>query len=243
MLRSPRRHPSSLAASCRRLVTVLTALAWLGGCAPRADAVVRTAGSPEPVDPGPSSVEGEIGGMDEYAMVETFNQLQNELARCVEQGSARIDRLGGQAKVALRVRRDGSTRWAYLQESTLGDRETERCVLDLVRRQRWPRPLSGEGLAETNFEVEPREEPPELDPRRLGRGVSHARSDSRRCRRGVRGAFRATVYLTRDGRVMSAGVAPPSEEGESVADCVVEAIENTRFGKVGHKIAKVSFEL
>lgn len=243
---SPRRSRGG--ASFRGLWITALVGAALGsatlGCAPSSDRMAaHVDGVVERIDPGPSSFEAEIGGMDEYAVNEAFNALAPDFARCVARGSEELATLGGHAEIALRVRRDGRIRWAYLRDSTLGDRDTERCVLDLVRSTRWPRPLSGEGLADSSFDVEPRTEPAVVDARRVGRGVVRARNQTDGCRRGVRGTFRATVHLADDGRVVAAGVAPPSEEGESVADCVAESIEGMYFGFRRRGGAKASFEL
>lgn len=235
--------PSIITRSARWPMACLLAVG-LSACA--AGSQVSSAqleGAVERIDSGPSLYEAEIGGMDEYAMTEAFNALSPEFARCVERRSGQLAGLGGRVHIALRVKRDGRTRWAYLKESTLGDRKAERCVLRLVRRATWPRPLSGEGLADTSFEVEPRTEPAVVDARRVGRGVVRARHQSYGCRKGVAGTFRATVYLGEDGRVMSAGVAPPSEEGESVADCVADSLEGLYFGFKSPNGAKTSFEL
>ncbi|MBW2525575.1 MAG: hypothetical protein JRI23_15435 [Deltaproteobacteria bacterium] len=218
----------------------------LGGfaCAPAtAGKSANLGGTVERIDPGPSHFEAEIGGMDEYATNEAFNALAPQFARCVEQRSDHLATFGGHAHIAMRVKRDGRTRWAYLKDSTLGDRQTERCVLSLVRQATWPRPLSGEGLADSTFEVEPRKEPNVLDSSRAGRGVVRARNHASSCRKGVQGTFRATVYLDEKGRVLSAGVAPPSEEAESVADCVAESLEGLYFGFKGNPGAKATFDL
>ena len=222
----------------------MTLMMASAGCAPgSAGLAAELDGTAERIDPGPSHVEAEIGGMDEFATNEAFNALAPDFARCVERGSAELDTFGGHAHIALRVKRDGQIRWAYLKDSTLGDRETERCVLGLVRQTTWPRPLSGEGLADSTFDVEPRKEPSLVDARRVGRGVLRARNQASQCRHGVPGTFRATVYLGKDGRVLSAGVAPPSEAGETVADCVAESLEGLPFGYTSARGAKTSFEL
>jgi hypothetical protein len=58
----------------------------------------------------------------------------------------------------------------------------------------------------------------------------------------VPGSFVATVYLRPDGRVVTAGVAVPSEKGEDVADCMVEAVRKVRF-RGDRRTAKLSFEI
>src|SRR5262245_50274399 len=100
---------------------------------PRRPVVAAPAPTTEAIDPGPTSMEAEIGGMNEDAMDDAFNALGSPLQRCLEDGLSRVNELGGHFKLSLRIDRQGSTKWVYLSESTLGDRETEKCVLDLAR--------------------------------------------------------------------------------------------------------------
>jgi hypothetical protein len=195
---------------------------------------------PEKVDTGPSSMEAEIGGLDEYAMDKAFASL--DVSHCIEPRAAELDQLGGELHLKLRIDRRGSTRWAYLSRSTLGDRAAEKCVLDLARAKSWPKPLSGEGLAEKDLVVDPRAEPIALEERGARVPIAQARTEAAKCKRGVPGSFLATVYVQPDGRVATAGVSVPSEKGEDVADCVVEALRKVRF-RAAPKATKLSFEI
>jgi len=195
---------------------------------------------PEKIDTGPTSMEGEIGGMNEEAMDNAFASLG--VAQCIERGSEKIDALGGEFKLKLRIDKKGSARWAYLAESTLGDRDTEKCLIDLARAKNWPKPVGGDGLAEKTYAIDPPTQPLTLDEKRVRGEIARARAETAKCRRGVDGSFVATVYVKPDGHVESAGVAVPSEKGEDVADCVVEALMKVRF-RAPTKPAKVSFEL
>jgi hypothetical protein len=223
------------------------ALSFAAGCAsappPRSAVVVAAPLEVEKVDPGPTYMESEIGGLNEEAMDLAFASLERPLMRCLEGGSERVEGLGGHFKLSLRVDKGGSTRWVYLSESTLGDRDTEKCVLDLARTKSWPRPLGGEGLAEKSFDIDARSEPVSWEARRAQRALNHVHGEVARCRKGIPGSFVATVYVSPDGRVLTAGLATPSERGEEAADCVVEAVRRMRFGSHGDKAAKVSFAL
>jgi hypothetical protein len=213
------------------------------GCAaapPPPPVIVDAAPVPEKVDTGPTSMESEIGGLNEEAMDKAFASL--DVNHCIEQHGDKLETLGGELKLKLRIDRRGSARWVYLSQSTLGDRDAEKCVLDLVRAKSWPRPLGGEGLAEKAFVIDPRTEPATLEERRTLVQVAQARTEAGKCRHGVAGSFFATVYLQPDGRVVTAGVAVPSEKGEDVADCVVEALRKVRF-RGAPKLAKLSFEI
>lgn len=214
------------------------------GCAaapPRAQ-VTEAAPVVEKVDTGATFYESEIGGMNEYAVDDAFKTLSGPITRCLETGTSRVEALGGSFTVSFRVDRKGGTRWAYMKSSTLGDRATESCVLEIVRRETWPKPLSGEGLAQKTFEIEPSAAPHVVDEKRVRGVVKMAQKKTASCRKGVQGAFLATAYLEPNGRVRAVGVAPPDEKGESVVDCVVDEIHKLKFSGTG-KLAKVSFEI
>jgi hypothetical protein len=197
----------------------------------------------EKVDTGPTSMESEIGGLNEEAMDHAFASL--DVTGCVAPRIEQLDQLGGELKLKVRIDRKGSTRWAYLSRSTLGDRDAEKCVLDLVKAKSWPKPLGGEGLAEKEFVVDARTEPGTLDEHRAVAQLARARADAAKCRNGIRGSFFATVYVQPDGKVANAGVSVPSEQGEDVADCMVEVLRKARFqgGPKPAKLSKLSFEI
>jgi hypothetical protein len=192
---------------------------------------------PEKIDTGPTSMESETGGLNEEAVEKAFASL--DVNRCIEQ---RGETFGGKLKLKLRIDRRGGARWAYVSGSNLGDRDAEKCVLDLARAKSWPKPLGGDGIAEGEIIIKPHAEPATADERRTLTQIAHARTEADKCRRGVAGSFFATVYLEPDGSVATAGVSVPSEKGEEVADCVVEAVRKVRFQRAP-KAAKLSFEI
>lgn len=196
---------------------------------------------PEKIDTGPTAMESEIGGLNDEAVEKAFSSLN--LEGCVGRGVQKVEQLGGNLKLKIRIDRKGHARWVYLSESTLGDRDTEKCLLDLARAKTWPKPLGGEGMAEKNYEVEPRVKPFRMDEKRLVTPIARARSEAAKCRRGVTGSFSATVYLKPSGAVVAAGLAVPSDKGEAVADCMVEALRKVRFHAGMPKASKLSFAI
>lgn len=188
-------------------------------------------------------MESEIGGMNEEDINRAFNSLGPAIQACIETGSGRVKPLGGHVTIALRIGRDGAPKWAYLKESTLGDRETEKCLLDAARAKTWPKPLGGDGLAEKSFDLEPRTQPLPLEEERVKKSIALVRKESAKCRQGVRGTFTATAYIRTNGQVLAAGVTPPDEKGEDAVDCFVDIIKRVKFASPGNRIAKLSFEL
>jgi hypothetical protein len=189
--------------------------------------------------------ESEIGGLSEYDVERQFRALRPRVIDCVRSAASRLEVIGGSASVRLRVDRKGKVVWAYLSDTDLGDREAERCVLELVKRRPWPRPKGGEGLAEMSFDVEPIEAPEALPERGSTLLAKRADAATRKCRRGIQGDFVATAYVGPDGRVAAAGVAPPDENGELASDCISEALRELRLTQRGRAqtASKVSFSL
>lgn len=194
----------------------------------------------EAIDRGPTSYEGDVGGLSEEDVDARFVALKPAIDACLFAGTVRNETFGGRFVVSLRIDRAGGVRHAHLSESTLGDREAERCVLDVVRGVSWPKPLSGEGLASKSFEVDPATPPAELRAERFALAVRAAAQRALRCSDG---GFVATAYVSPGGAVASAGVATRDPESEADADCVVEAIRSVRFGSGRGRVGKVVFEL
>jgi hypothetical protein len=197
------------------------------------------------VDRGPASYEAEIGGLSHDDVAKQFDELRPELMDCVAHATTQLSAIGGRVSLRMRVGRDGSLRWAYLSDSTLGNRDAERCVLDTVKSQTWPKPLSGDGLAEMGFEVDPADPPAALPSSKRTLLEKRAGKATRSCREGIRGGFRATVYLARSGKLLSAGVTPPDQRGETASDCIADALRGLRVGRLAAKerASKVSFDI
>jgi hypothetical protein len=79
--------------------------------------------------------------------------------------------------------------------------------------------------------------------KRMTADLARARAAASRCRHGVPVSFFATVHVRPDGHVSVAGVAVPSERGEDIADCVVDALRERRLRPSAPRSAKVSFEI
>jgi hypothetical protein len=195
---------------------------------------------------GPASAESEIGGLSLEDIERELQKLEPRFSSCVRRATDGASFIGGSFSLRLRLDRRGNVRWAYLADNTLGDREAERCVLAVAKGRTWPRPLSGEGLAETSFVVEPGDEPAAM-PSGLGTALRRRASAlTRRCRAGLSGTFRATAYFGPSGDLLSVGVSPPDEAGEVASDCIAEALGGLRAPRLGRNVepaAKVTFRL
>lgn len=209
----------------------------------------RTADDPvetEREQRGGPSVSSEIGGLNEEKVNATFESSLKGLERCLHQGASRVEFLGGSVSFFVKIDMEGKVDGAYLEKSTLGDRDTEKCMLGALRSKKWPKPIGGEhGLARKSFEFDPPNDvraPAEYDPDHLSKGLDKIAGKLGSCK-SAQGAYEATMYIGTDGSVLSASVTPPSEDGEGSIDCLVSTLKDASFPSPGSWPAKVTFPL
>jgi hypothetical protein len=189
----------------------------------------------------------EIGGMNEDAVEETFSSSLGGLERCLSRGAERVEFLSGSVSFFLKINTSGKIASAYLERSTLGDRATEKCMLNSLRSKSWPKPVGGDhGLARKSFDFDPPNDvrpPTEWSGSDAEPGLAKIRADVSECKDGHSGAFEATLYVGTEGEVLAAGVTPPDESAEEAVDCLVQALQAARFPSPGSWPAKVTVSL
>jgi len=193
-------------------------------------------------------VESEVGALDERKVKETFERVSPKLIACFHKGAEKIPFLAGEVRFLIRVAPDGRARWAYPKDSTLGDRDTEQCMLSELKAATWPKPVGGqEGLAENGFSFDPGdgERPPVAwSPEQLGKPLEQARAALSRCRTGAgTGPLKVTLYVQTDGRPISVGASASDEKAESAISCVVDTLKAVKFPSPGSYASKVTLQI
>lgn len=202
--------------------------------------------TPEPTRKRPvPMIESEIGALDATKVQAVFDQSAPALKDCYAKGVGRIAFLAGDIKLAVRVAEDGSTKAAFVKESTLGDRTTEACMIGVLKRQTWPKPQGGkEGTAETTFGFDPGDEerpPVEWSEGRMGSGFDKARPALAKCRAAAgAGPMKVTLYVETDGKAMGVGVSGADAKSEDAASCMVDLLMGVKFASPGSYAAKVT---
>lgn len=191
------------------------------------------------------SVSSDIGGMNEEAVDQAFNSSVGGLQRCLDAGSKRVEFLGGSVSFFLKINLEGKVDHAHLERSTLGDRTTEKCMIDALSKRSWPKPVGGEhGLARKSFEFDPPNDvrpPTEWSSDEAEKGLQKVGGKLHEC--SDRKGFEATLYVGTDGGVLAAGATPPDEDGEEAVDCIVETLKGASFPSPGSWPAKVTVSL
>jgi hypothetical protein len=217
-----------------------------GGSEPPPKAPEPTA-EPEEDKPSNVSMSAEIGGLNEDKVDRTFQSALSDFQRCIDDGAKRVEFLGGSVSFFVQINTHGKVDGAHLEKSTIGDRDTEKCMLDTLRSKRWPKPVGGQhGLARKSFDFDPPNDvraPTAWDGDRVSDGIAKLSKKLSACKQGTSGSFEATLYVGTDGSVMAASVTPPDEAGESNVDCLVSTLKGASLPSPGSWPAKVTFSL
>jgi len=192
------------------------------------------------------TMSSEIGGLNQEAVDKVFAKASDDLTRCLDDGAKRVEFLGGDVAFVVKIGPDGHVNHAHLEESTIGDRATEVCMLDALKRRSWPKPVGGEtGIAQKPFSFDmPNDVRPPTDwtADSIEEALGKLAPKLDECKSGS-GSFSITMYVDTDGSVMSAGIAHTEDKGESAADCILDVLKTASYPSPGSWPAKVTFSL
>lgn len=242
----------------RRLSLSLISIAIIGcGAAAPEPRTAEALVAPTIVDrsvPGAARVDATGAGMGVSGLRGTLSPHEarnallprwSELTRCFARGSMGFEHLGGQLRMFIRVTGSGRVVSAHPEDSTVGDRDVERCVRRVILSTRFPRTHGG-GEAEVHYalSVDPPEsvrEPTTWSPERVARVVRRRGARARSaCNAGS--TIQVTAYVSRRGRVLRAGAASVEEADDETLDCIASRVRRWRMPS-GRRISKVTFEL
>lgn len=230
------------------VVAVVLGLPACGGSEPSAKTVdtPQTEEDDRPQGPVPS-VSGEVGALDQGKVDKAFETSVKELSRCLESGAKRVEFLGGGVAFYVKIDARGSMVHAHLEQTSVGDRETEKCMLDVLAKRDWPAPVGGEmGFARKSFDFDPPNDvrpPTEWSPDRVQDAVADKSKDIKKCKGNASGTYNVTMYVDTKGHALAVGIAPPDEQGESAVDCLVDVLKSASYPSPGSWPAKVAFTL
>ncbi|HEU5077164.1 MAG TPA: AgmX/PglI C-terminal domain-containing protein, partial [Polyangiaceae bacterium] len=157
--------------------------------------------TPEQSGSGPS-MSSEIGGLNQEAVDKVFSSVSSELTRCLGDGAERVEFLGGDVEFLVKIGSDGRVSHAHLEASTLGDRATEVCMIDALKRRSWPKPVGGDlGIAQKPFSFDMAKDvrpPTEWSADSIEEALGELAPKIDDCKAGG-GSFSITMYVDTDG--------------------------------------------
>ena len=232
---------------------------------------------PPPTDNAPAQAQQpqlqmtqEMGSIDPRETQQAFDALGSKMNACYQQGLQRIEYLSGDAKFFVRIGQDGHAKWAYLEDSTIGDADTEKCLVDVLMNASWPKPQGGEAEARNSIGFDAPGDvraPTSWSSDKLAEQLGKHDRDFRKCKGKTSGTFHVTAYIVKDdekpkhpppphhashapkgeptehGKIQAIGVVPPGRDGADKVDCMLDVIKSMTLPSPGSYAAKVSFIL
>jgi len=193
-------------------------------------------------------IEGLMGTISADMVERGIEPRMGRFLRCFQERYGSLEVLGGRFEMAFRIHVDGTVRWVYPSDSTIGDRETERCLLHVASGIHFHRPRGGEAEFSYPLSLDTAEDvrpPLHWDAARVGEALTEggpALLSS--CRPpGSRAMYRVTAYIMPGGAVQAAGAATDDAEAVDSLDCVAQAVRGWSMPDPGSYPAKVHFEV
>ncbi len=222
-----------------------TSAASSGGSRPTA----VTAGNRCPAVTGGGMVlEGQLGTLRAAEVSATVNPTLPQLQACYARRLEEHPYLAGALQFKIRVGTDGAVRWVIPLQSSMGDRETEQCMLDVLGSVRFPEPCGGETETTWGPSFEGGEDARPAVPwtsTRIQAQVGRRRAALAQCLGGASGASaEVTLYVAPGGRVATAGAAVSSEAAARAIPCLLSEVSGWRgLPDPGSYPAKTSFRV
>jgi hypothetical protein len=226
----------------RRLFTAILVAACSASCGAPPPPEPKTVEAPPPPKK-KSMTWGEFGVVDVKKVDEVFAGLQATLTACQDRGNKFSS---GTIHYTMRTDHSGHVKYAFVKISELGDREVEKCMLEVLRKATWPIPEEGDdAMIEKPITFPDREERPPEDWQadQIMPALGKVKGKLQDCRKGHSGMFHATIHVDKSGKVASAGIAAPDDKGEPLIDCMVDVIKKMKCPSPGSWPARVSFEI
>jgi hypothetical protein len=205
-------------------------------------------GAPKKAKRGGMNVDGILGTINTNRIQEIFELRLMRFERCFTEREREIAFIGGRIEFYFRVALDGSVVWVNPKSSTIGDRRTERCLMDVVKHTRFPEPRGG-GEAEIawSFEREPNPEaqpPVEADAGNVVPVLSENADSLLGCNLG-NSTITVNAYVAPGGTILAAGASISGRDAadEQMLDCVTDTVSGWAMPDPGVNAAKFSFDL
>lgn len=189
----------------------------------------------------------EVGALPEEQSVYAFEESFDGIKRCFSKGASRIEFLGGKISLQVWVTDEGKVNTVFAPQSTLGDRDTERCMFEAVKGAPWPKSVGGPiAMAENSFVFEMTGDvraPVDWAEDQVQTALEDNQERISECKSGSADKFLATVYVDTNGSALSVGMAAPDRSQEAHTDCLVQVLAEAKYPPPGSWPAKVSFYL
>jgi hypothetical protein len=220
-----------------------------GGTKPPPKADVQDVAAPATEPHLDVSVNAEIGGLNEEATGRVFERAEPGFDRCYKSRTKQVEFLAGTVRFFVVIGSDQQAKSVTIEESSLGDREAEKCMQGVLFRQKWPKPVGGR-TAHARYTAAAFE-PPDPDVRepvsvgtdQIAKLRGKLKKRSGECSVGSSSPYQVTAYIDTNGKVITASATSTDPASELTIDCLIDLVKTAQFPSPGSYAGKVTFEL
>jgi hypothetical protein len=189
-------------------------------------------------------IEGLMGTISQTSVSRALEPRMGRFAQCFSDRYDALDMVGGSIQFSFRIQTDGTVKWVYPRASTIGDRQTEACLLGVAGSTRFDRPQGGEAEFSWPLAFDPPEDvrPPLTWEAERATETINEHSSNVRSACG-RGPFLVTAYVRPGGEVMAVGASTTDQTSADNLDCVTTAVAGWMLPDPGSYPAKITFEI
>jgi hypothetical protein len=193
------------------------------------------------------TIKGLTGTLNKDDVHQTMEARQEALDQCIAESRRRLRWVSGTIRFAFKVDAQGAVADVHPTESDIGHHALETCIRDVLAQTLFPKP-AGEATAtfDWGLSVEPanvRRVPEPMDPEAMYKVLQkHAREIREKCEVKRRERFTVTAYITRKGKLISAGAVPKPAQAVEKVQCLLDELASLRMPRLKRE-AKVTFEL
>lgn len=190
-----------------------------------------------------------MGTLPQPRVRAALREAEGRLTACFTRRLETIPCLSGRVGFKIRVGVGGDVRWVVPNTTTMGDRETERCMQQELAHTDFGRPCGGEAEVTWSMELDggPDVRPAtEWPASRLDTLLRQRRAALAACRNGNTAALSVTLYAApgaANTTVAAAGVSIPDAAAETVADCVLREVRAWRLPSPGSWYARATVNI
>jgi TonB family protein len=192
-------------------------------------------------------IDNEVGVLDTEDVEATLQEHFDDLRGCYGRAGRAQRYAGGRVLLRFLINGNGSAQDVWVLESTLGNYDVERCLVEVGRRIRFDAP-SGRKATTFEYPVEFRStkqvEVLDVDGPKVERDVAALLPQLAACGQLASEGASAIVYVEPNGSPGSVGLATAAALDEDVGDCMVQTIRGWRMS-VAHPglVVRASFSI
>jgi TonB family protein len=191
-------------------------------------AMARRKAPPKPVDPGASmTLDNEMGVMDTDDVEATLQEHFEDVRDCYTRAGKAQRYAGGKVLLRFMVAGNGIAQDVWVLESSLGNYDVERCLVEVGRKIRFHAP-NGNKATTFEYPVEFRSQSGmeilDVDGPKVEHDVAILLPQLAACGQLASERVSANIYIESNGVPSSVGLATAAALDEDAGDCVVQTI-------------------